>query len=507
MSKTEVPDDVLTRLETERGAAHHEYQDALTAVEKALPTTLRRPAPIPPPDDRQLPALNRFWAERPGGAPGWRGLRTRLARYLRPLVQLLPWRQQAFNAALVDHLNRASAREHAAKDATTRSLDGLHDDLGAVLAYQTMLLGFLQTSIPSYALDALQLPKTLAESLSALGDDMRKRWESVVSREQRLEARFGSHEQEAAEFRVALAMLQRSAAAMRREVERALLAMPAGPAGPSSGSSRVPPGPTGASSSTRQGGRAAGEEPGVAASQLAASPVDSCRYVGFEDSFRGTTAEIRDRLTSYLPLFSGASDVLDLGCGRGEFLELLREHGVTSRGVDVNHEMVETCRGKGLDVAEGDGVAYLESLPDGALGGLFASQVVEHLQPDHLLRALDAAFHKLRPGARLALETINPACWFAFFESYLRDITHVRPVHPDTLKFLLQASGFQQVEIRLMAPYPDRGKLQTVPIPERPKASAADPLVDLAETFNENVEKINRLVFTYLDYAAVAIRP
>ncbi len=507
MSRSEVPDDVFARLETERSAAHQEYQDALTAVERALPTALRRPLPLPPPDDRQLQALNRHWAERAAGVSGWRGLRTRVARYLRPLVQLLPWRLHAFNTALVDHLNRASAREHAAKDATTQSLDGLHDDLGAILAYQTKLLGFLQTSIPSYALDALQLPKTLAESLSALGDDMRKRWESVVTREQRLEARFASQEQEAAEFRVALATLQRTAAAMRREVERALLAMPTAPTARSSPAAAfVAPGP-GAAAATATSASGTRDETDVAASQLAASPIDSCRYVGFEDSFRGSTADIRDRLTSYLPIFAGASDVLDIGCGRGEFLALLRDGGIAARGVDINHEMVEVCREKGLDVAEGDGLAFLDALPDGSLGGLFASQVIEHLQPDHLLRILDAAFHKLRPGARIVLETINPACWFAFFESYLRDITHVRPVHPDTLKFLLQASGFQQVAIRPMAPYPDRGKLQTVPIPERPKAAPASPLVDLAETFNENVEKINRLVFTHLDYAAIGVRP
>ena len=93
------------------------------------------------------------------------------------------------------------------------------------------------------------------------------------------------------------------------------------------------------------------------------------------------------------------------------------------------------------------------------------------------------------------LETINPACWFAFFESYVRDITHVRPLHPDTLKFLLQASGFGGVEIRYQAPYPEHHKLQRV-------APAA--LGDAAETLNANVDKLNSLMFTYLDYAAIA---
>ena len=504
--------DALTRLEAEREAAHQEYLDALAAVEQALPTELRRPTPLPPPDDHQLPTLNRFWAARPvGAAAGWRRLRTRVARYVRPLIQLLPWRQNAFNAALVDHLNRASAREHAARDATTRSLDGLHDDLGAVLAYQTSLLRFLQTNVLSYALDALRLPGGPTEALSALGDDMRKRWESVAARQQRLEAAVAalstSHEQDAAELRLALGMLQRSSAVVEREVERAVAA-----AASRSSDSTPRRGPEASAALEERpgadlGSRTVGAEVGMAAAQLAGSPVTSYKYVGFEDSFRGSTAEIRERLTTYLPLFSGASDILDFGCGRGEFLDLLRQHGLTARGVDINHEMVEVCRERGLNVAEGDGLAFLEALPDGTLGGLFASQVVEHLQPHQLQQLLDLAFHKLRPGARVVLETINPACWYAFFESYIRDITHQRPLHPDTLKFLLQAGGFQQVEIRFLAPYPEAGKLQPIPIPEHEGSSTIDPLIDLAETYNANVDKINRLLFTYLDYAAVAVRP
>jgi len=113
-----------------------------------------------------------------------------------------------------------------------------------------------------------------------------------------------------------------------------------------------------------------------------------------------------------------------------------------------------------------------------------------------------AAFDKLRPGAPIVLETINPACWFAFFESYIRDLTHVRPVHPDTLKFLLIATGFQRVEIAYRAPYPEGDKLQTL----AHGSGAPTSFDDMIETLNANVEKINRLLFTYLDYAAIGRR-
>ena len=224
------------------------------------------------------------------------------------------------------------------------------------------------------------------------------------------------------------------------------------------------------------------------------------KYVGFEDQFRGSPDAIRERLAEYVPIFAGAADVLDVGCGRGEFLILLREHGVSARGIDTHEAMVHRCREKGLQADAVDALAFLREQPARSLGGLFAAQVVEHLQPSYLAALLDAAFHALRPGAPIVLETINPACWFAFFESYVRDITHVRPLHPDTLRYLLTATGFERLEIRYRAPYPDHEKLQ----PIAPNTALAK---DSVETLNANVEKINRLLFTHLDYAAVGYRP
>jgi SAM-dependent methyltransferase len=200
--------------------------------------------------------------------------------------------------------------------------------------------------------------------------------------------------------------------------------------------------------------------------------------------------------------------VLDIGYGRGEFLALLRERGVSARGIDLNRAMVDVCREKGLDAHQADALTYLLAQPDQSLGGLFAAQVIEHLEPSYLTQLLDAAYDKLRPGAPIVLETINPGCWFAFFESYIRDLTHVRPVHPDTLQYLLIATGFQRVEIRYRAPYPDSEKLQPLRLAgaDLQAGPFAPALAESVETLNANVEKINRLLFTYLDYAAVGHR-
>ena len=230
--------------------------------------------------------------------------------------------------------------------------------------------------------------------------------------------------------------------------------------------------------------------------------LDSYKYVGFEDQFRGSRDAIRARLESYLPFFAGAADVLDIGCGRGEFLELLAGAGVKARGIDLNHEMAELCRSRGLDVTEADAVGYLSTLPDASLGGIFAAQVVEHLQPGYLLQFLELAFHKVRPGGRIVLETLNPACWVAFFDSYIRDITHVWPLHPETLKYLVLASGFTRADLEFRSPVAAHDRLQAVALPD----GADTSLADLTETFNANVEKLNSRLFTHLDYAVIGAR-
>src|SRR3954468_19424397 len=130
-------------------------------------------------------------------------------------------------------------------------------------------------------------------------------------------------------------------------------------------------------------------------------PLDSLDiiYKGFEDRFRGSVDEIREKQRVLVPVFAGASDVLDIGCGRGEFLALLKEHRISGRGIDTNASMVSAARERGLDVVQADAMAHLQSLPDSSLGGVIASQVIEHMEPSHLLALLPLIFKKLRPHA------------------------------------------------------------------------------------------------------------
>jgi SAM-dependent methyltransferase len=320
--------------------------------------------------------------------------------------------------------------------------------------------------------ELVQLVNTLAPILAALEQVERYR-EALAARERRMETAMTRLRAEQDELRTTVAVLRQSNHDLVRELARR------------------------GADGVAQPAAASGVPGGVALAPPTSSEALSHKYVGFEDQFRGSADEIRGRLAGYVDLFVGASDVIDIGCGRGEFLALLKERGIRARGLDVNESMVEVCVQKGLDASKADALEYLRAQPAGSLGGLLAAQVVEHLDPSYLAAFLDAAYDALRPGAPIVLETINPACWFAFFESYVRDITHVRPLHPDTLKFLLQASGFSGVDIRYQAPYPEHDKLQPV---------GGSALGDAADTLNANVAKLNRLLFTYLDYAAVARR-
>ena len=324
----------------------------------------------------------------------------------------------------------------------------------------------------------VQFVNTLNEAAGpALGalDDVERHREALAARERRMETEMARMRAAHEELRTAMGVIRQANHDLAREIER----LRQGPAVPTPSAS------------------VAESEPAARTTAPAALVALSHKYVGFEDQFRGTPEAIRERLVPYADLFTGASNVLDIGCGRGEFLALLAERGVGAQGIDINESMVEVCRQKGLTASRADALAFLRTQPPGSLGGLLAAQVVEHVDPAYLTDLLDAAWATLKPGAAIVLETINPACWFAFFESYIRDITHVRPLHPDTLKYLLLASGFQDVDIRFRSPYPEHDKLQKLP---------GAGLDDTTDVFNANVEKVNRLLFTYLDYAAIARR-
>jgi SAM-dependent methyltransferase len=368
---------------------------------------------------------------------------------------LTPWldRQHAFNAQAA-----AAIEAHAARDRARAA---------AVDRFQAALIGFLQQITAFVETKDRQLDAAAARRIDAHQIALEQQQPTLAL---------------VPELRAQIAVVQRATGMLKRRIEEAPVQPSGAPAAPAANT----PAHTSASSD------------------------DDYKYVGFEDQFRGADDAVAAKLAEYLPIFAGASDVVDLGCGRGEFLAALLAAGVSARGVDTNADMVAVAKDRGLDVTAIDALGYVESLGDDSIGGIIATQVVEHLAASYLMRLLDQAHRTLRPGAPIVLETINPACWYAFFSSYIRDLTHVHPVHPETLQYLLRASGFERVEIRYREPVPEAEKLKATAVPDDVRVSddvMAKALTGVARTLDANAATLNRLIFSYMDYAVVGYRP
>ena len=233
----------------------------------------------------------------------------------------------------------------------------------------------------------------------------------------------------------------------------------------------------------------------------AASRVRAFEYLRFENRHRGPEEAIRARQRLYLPYFEKTGKVLDLGCGRGEFLELLQAEGRDAVGVELNSEMAALARQKGLEVIEGDGLDYLKNSPDRSWGGIFLSQVIEHLAPDVLRNLVRTAYLKLSPGGVLLAETINPQCLTTFSGAFYLDLSHHNPIHPEAARFLWESLGFQPVEILFVSPYPEEMRLEEAV--RRDDETYED---EIARVLNKDIQRLNALLYGYQDYAVVGTK-
>jgi 2-polyprenyl-3-methyl-5-hydroxy-6-metoxy-1,4-benzoquinol methylase len=175
-------------------------------------------------------------------------------------------------------------------------------------------------------------------------------------------------------------------------------------------------------------------------------------YGRFAERFRGTEDYVKKNIQFYLGRFQARGPVLDIGCGRGEFLEMMRDAGVEARGLDLSEESVARCRQKGLQVDKADLFQYLNDLPDGSLGGIFCAQVIEHLTPESLPEMIRLASDKLSRDGLLALETPNPECLAIFASHFYLDPTHTRPVPHPLAAFYMEECGLGQIEVHRLSP-------------------------------------------------------
>src|SRR5919109_1189914 len=212
-------------------------------------------------------------------------------------------------------------------------------------------------------------------------------------------------------------------------------------------------------------------------------------FAAFDERFRGRREEVKLRLRVYLPMLreakvkSDASPVVDLGCGRGEWLELLQEEGLRASGVDQNHILVEECLRAGLDVVEGDLLTHLCSLPEQSLGAVTAFHIMEHLPFDTLLKLFDETVRVLRPGGVAIFESPNPQNVLVSTLEFYIDPTHHNPLPGALVKFVAEVKGLERVELLPLHPFPEAHRV---------------PEVDL-----EVARRFNDLFYGARDYAVI----
>ncbi len=176
-------------------------------------------------------------------------------------------------------------------------------------------------------------------------------------------------------------------------------------------------------------------------------------YQAFSERFRGSEQHVIENQRYYASRFLG--EVLDIGCGHGEFLEVMRDSGVQARGIDSSPESVAYCRAKGLAVEQADLFTYLDGLADCSLDGIFSSQVVEHLPGDRIPSMIRLCAAKLRSGGVLAIETPNPSCLAIFATHFYLDPTHIRPVPSALLAFYMGENGLGGIQVEERFPAAD----------------------------------------------------
>jgi 2-polyprenyl-3-methyl-5-hydroxy-6-metoxy-1,4-benzoquinol methylase len=221
-------------------------------------------------------------------------------------------------------------------------------------------------------------------------------------------------------------------------------------------------------------------------------------YVKFEDHFRGRTDELSLRQSSFLQFFKSCTNVLDIGCGRGEFVRLLEQSGIKATGIDMDARMVEHCQTQGLDVIMCDAQTYLNKVPAGELDGIFMDQVIEHLTPHQTVDILKLCKEKLKPGSFLFVETVNPLS-FTSSANFDIDLSHKRRIHPESLKYLLQATGFSDIEVHFTSAVPPETALEKLPS----SPGQDESTVRFVDTYNRNIDKLNWVLFGPQDYFIV----
>lgn len=228
--------------------------------------------------------------------------------------------------------------------------------------------------------------------------------------------------------------------------------------------------------------------------QSSGSDYDDIDYFDFENHFRGSIESIKKSQEFYLKFFSDKKNVVDIGCGRGEFLSLMQDNGIPAEGVDIYEPYVDYCTMKGLKATCGDGSDFLASAEK--VDGIFVGQVVEHLKPHEIIHLCNTAYERLEDGGCIVIETPNPTSLSIYTNAFYIDPSHIKPVHPLTMQYYLEKAGFRDIEIIFT-----ESSRPPFTIP----ALKCESAENTAE-FNAAMKQVSDMIFGSQDYAVVAVK-
>lgn len=223
-------------------------------------------------------------------------------------------------------------------------------------------------------------------------------------------------------------------------------------------------------------------------------------YYDFFNRFRSPPDTVKLHQMGFVKYFEGCRNVLDIGCGRGEFLELLEAHNIGCHGVDIDREMADHCRSEGLNVEQADAITHLTSINDGSLDGIFTDDTVEHLDVRYMMDMLDLSYQKLADGRYMVIKTVNPLSWVTFSHIYFLDVIHKKAIHPATMQYFLEISGFKDIGIEFVTPMPRDEQLQKM----EPEPGMKEDEKRRIAIYNLNIDRLNDALFGPENYVAIA---
>jgi len=215
----------------------------------------------------------------------------------------------------------------------------------------------------------------------------------------------------------------------------------------------------------------------------------------------GRSVETPTVFEESIKLFTQCKNVLEIGCGRGYFLQMLKENGIGGYGIELNEDFVKYCQRLGLEVKKIDALTHLNSIEDKSIDGIFMGQVVEHLPPDVSHDVLKLCYQKLQYGAYLVVVTPNILNVIVSTNLFYMDPTHVNHVHPEVIKFLLRSCGYRDIQERFYQPIPDEYKLKKIDFGDTSNTEDQKKFLGI---MNYNIDMLNNLLFGNRDYAVIA---